>query len=138
MPYQASSSVGADAAAYILNLGKTAVFRANQAGFLANMSDELMTAALDLEISDRITVTESVTGISMDYFINSVNFDVSPGGLIRCTWALFPADIQKYWRLEVDGFTELGQTTVLSYGLFAPLWQLNVSTLGVDTVVNAA
>lgn len=143
MPYQSSPSIGLDAAYFILNQGKSALSRLRSATFLGNSNDTTATAALAREISDRVSVSENVTwgessgsDVIKDYFINGVALDISPGKLIRCTWQLAPADNQAYWILQLAGFTELGLTTRLSYGLFSPAWQLDVSQLGVDTIIN--
>lgn len=138
MPYQSSVLVGQDAAQFALGLNKDAAMRVQRATFLAQDSDANMLAAIQREISDRVTLDETVTGQHRDYFINAVEWDVSPNGFFRCSWTLTPADSQNYWILEQTGFTELDQTTILGYGLFAPLWQLDVSTLGSDTYVNAS
>ncbi len=136
MPYQSDPLIGIDVAYYILNQGSTAQQRLKGVTFLANYTDALMSAALEYEISSKVGVEETVTAISSDYFVNAISFDVSGSGLIRVSWALAPANTDAYWILQVDGFTELGDTTRLSYGLFSPLWQLNVAALGVGTYLN--
>jgi hypothetical protein len=137
MPYQSSVLIGQDAAAFALGLNKDAALRVSRATFLAHDSDANMLAAINREISDRVTINEELTAQNNDYFINAVEWEISSGGFVRCSWTLAPADSQTYWILESTGFTELDQTTILGYGLFAPLWQLDVSQLGVDTYVNA-
>lgn len=144
MPYQSSPSVGLDAAYFALNQGKAARQRLRGVVFLANHSDGEAIAALAREISDRVTVQDTTSGgyltpdaIDGDFFIQAVNLQITQGGLVRCVWTLAPADADAYWILQTSGFTELGDTTRLSYGLFSPQWQLDVSTVGVDTIVNA-
>lgn len=137
MPYQSSVLIGQDAAQFALGLNKDAAMRVERAQFLAQDSDANMTAAILREISDRITLDETVSGQNNDYFINAVEWEINGNGMIRCSWTLTPADATNYWILDQDGFTELDETTILGYGLFAPLWQLDVSTLGSDTYVNS-
>jgi len=62
--------------------------------FLANRSAPLMTAALQGEISSRITLKESATALNGDYFINAVHFEIAPGNLIWPTWTVVPAETQ--------------------------------------------
>ena len=135
MKYQTDPDVGADACAYIVNQCKDPRTKISSVTFIANRSTAMMQAALGLEISDRVTVTEEVTGISSDYFINAVGLDLNSSEILRCTWTLAPADSQKYWQLEVDGYTELDETTILGYGFMVPVWQLGVSQLGIDTIL---
>jgi len=137
MPYQGDSVLGEEVAYYVLSQNKTAAIRVLGATFVGNDTDANMLNAINREISDRIAIEEPVTAVDTEYFINAVEWDISPGGIVRCSWDLAPASLQEYWILETTGFTELDETTVLAYGLFAPAWQLDVSNLGVDTTVNA-
>jgi len=86
--------------------------------FTANHSDTLMTEMLEREISDRIGISETVTGVDDSYHINAVDIECRGGDLIRCAWTLFPASTGQYWLLGVAGRSELGVTTILGYGLF--------------------
>ncbi len=137
MPYQGDSIIGEEVAHYVLGQNKGAATRVLGATFVGNASDANMLDAIQREISDRIGITEPVTGVDTEYFINAIEWDISPGGIVRCSWTLAPASTQSYWILETTGATELDETTVLAYGLFSPQWQLDVSQLGVDTTVNA-
>jgi hypothetical protein len=49
---------------------------------------------------------------------------------------LAPVDRGQFWTLQVPGRTELDETTILGYGLFAPGWILQTSALTVDTFLN--
>lgn len=137
MPYQADVGVAADAAAFVAAQNKVIVTRVDALTVRANDDDALMRQALTLEISDKVTVTESVTGLSgVAYFVNGVSLEVSEKGTIHVSWILTPADMSAYWILDLDGFTELDLTTVLGYGIFTAGWVLDLSTLASDTVVN--
>lgn len=136
MPYQSSVLVGQDAAQLALALNKDALARVERATFVAQRNDGNMLAAIQREVSDRITISESVSNLGGEYFINGIEWEIAPSGLIRCSWKLTPADTVGYWVLESAGFSELGDTTVLGYGIFAPIWQLDVGSLGVDTYVS--
>jgi 3-oxoacyl-[acyl-carrier-protein] synthase III len=122
MPYQGNIAVGLEAAAYLLARGKDPLTQVDQMLFLANNSDALMTQALVREISDRIGLAETTTGIDNDdepkgFFINAVEFDIREQ-MIRCAWILIPTDRESYWILESAGFSELDATTRPAFGIF--------------------
>jgi len=93
---------------------------------VASVARRLLTAALAREISDRIGVEETVTGVTTTagggatrgWYINGVAFEVypaAPGPQIRCTWTLFPSDAAAYWVLDQTGASELNVSTRLAY-----------------------
>lgn len=118
MAYQNDPAVGAEAAAYLLNLGKSPITQLPAATVFAHQNNpSLMARCLRREISDRIAIQETVSGLTKTYFINSIQtiFD----GRLNLTWivSLVPVDLTQYWLVEVVGRSELDQTTVLGYGL---------------------
>ena len=126
MPYQADSAIGQGAADYLTNLYASPLNQVNSVTFEANDSSTLLTAALAREISDRIGVEETVTGVTTTagggatrgWYINGVAFEVYPanqGPQIRCTWTLFPSDAAAYWVLDQTGASELNVSTRLAY-----------------------
>ena len=84
-------------------------------GFNANFSQDLMTQALRREPGDLITITEVVSGLTMQStVIHGVNLRVSPGGLLHCEFGLAPASTPfDAWLLEVVGRGELEVNTKL-------------------------
>jgi hypothetical protein len=81
----------------------------------ANKSATLMTQALAREPGDKITITESMTGIDNAYFINGVQIRIRPGGLIETVWTLAPSDQQQAWILEDAVAGLLETSTVLGF-----------------------
>ena len=122
MPYQGNLEVGLEAASYLLARGKNPLTQVDQMQFLANDSNALMTQALTREISDRIGLAETTTGIDYDdsprgFFINGVSFVIHER-MIRCAWTLIPTDHEAYWILEDATFGVLNSTTRLAFGIF--------------------
>lgn len=110
MPYQGNSDVGQGAADYYLAKYDTAYAQARRVGVIGKTS-ALLTQLLARDISDRITISETVTGVANDYFINAIEIKVLKTGLVMGTYTLAPAQ---------DPFS----------GLY---WVPDISTLGTDT-----
>lgn len=115
MPFQTSPLVGADAANYLMQVWKSPQTMIDTVDFVGNVSDALMTAGLQREPGDRVTVTETATGIGRDFYIHGVDLVITPKNLVRFRWLVTPNDPFNYWILGVIGATELGQTTTLGY-----------------------
>jgi hypothetical protein len=67
------------------------------------------------QISDRITISDPVTGVARPFFINAID-ELVGDNRIETEWLLVAADITGYWLLEVPGYTELDLTTRLAFG----------------------
>jgi hypothetical protein len=119
MPYQADPIVANEAAQYVLNVWSNPLSYVTELSILGNWTDALMQATLLRDISDCVTVAESVTGVpaSIRYFINAVELRIAQGRVFRTKFTLAPADQNAYWLLEVVGAGELGLTTRLGYGV---------------------
>lgn len=117
LKYQPDFPTANEIALYILQIWKSPLTLVAQVTFHASASPQLLDQAIRREISDRITLRESVTAIDRDYFINAIRLNLSAGGRLDCTWTLEPADATRYWFLEVSGSTELDLTTRLGFGL---------------------
>jgi hypothetical protein len=126
MPYQDSHATAQGAADYLVNLYGSPVQQVNSVTFDANRSSTLMTAALAREVSDRVGLLETVTGVTTDaglgltrgWYINSVEMEIQPsrvGPRLAVTWGLAPADAQQYWILDQVGSSELDITTRPGY-----------------------
>ena len=115
MDYQDNVLIANDAANALLGNWKNPANVLESVEFLANKSDDLMKAALQREPGDKVTITESVTSIDADYFINGVELVIMPPTVIKCKWTLTPAGTTNYWILGIVGSSELGTTTTLGY-----------------------
>lgn len=117
LTYQSTLSFGQDVATYIATLYGTPAAHSRALRFLANQSNTLMLAALQGDISDKITVQETVSGLTTatPFYINAVKQELGPTGLLWCTWLLVPADRSSYWQLGSAGASELGVSTVLGF-----------------------
>ena len=116
LPYQDDPYIGQSAADYVVALYSNLTQQIESITFIANASNALMLQALGREPGDRITVTESVTGVtSVDAIIQSVELEVRQGLYLVCKWGLAPADTIRYWQLGVAGASELGETTVVGF-----------------------
>jgi hypothetical protein len=117
MLYQSNPLVASDAALYLKEVFKDPLANARAVRFLANQSEALLTAAITGEISSRVRVVESVSGLTAatEYFINGIEFDISEMETLETTWWLAPASTTVYWQLGIVGASELGVSTRLSY-----------------------
>ena len=70
------------------------------------------------EISDLIFVSDELTALGNNFFINHISETVTEATL-KTEWQLaFPLDTTKAWALEVVGRGELDSHTILGYGSF--------------------
>lgn len=106
MPYQASADIGQAAATWLKDAYKDPSSRCKAITIMGSTT-ALVTQGLSRDISDRIKISETVTGLSNDeFFIQSVRQDVLPSGHLRVSWGLSPAPAAAtYWIL---GTTTLG------------------------------
>lgn len=117
MPYQQNLPLAAEAAAYFVNLYKDPLNQVDQAELVSRNTDgEFADRILRREISDRVKITEQVTGIAASFFINSVGFTLDAKENLFVRWGLVPADATAYWLMEVVGRSELDQTIILGFG----------------------
>lgn len=117
MPYQNDPSTGSSVASYFVALyGATSRTYATSVSFAANRDNAHMLAALDCDISSRIALDETVTGLSSSgtqaFFINGVEGDLGARGVLSVKWTLAPADVERVWIL---GTSALGVDTRLGY-----------------------
>ncbi len=112
MTYQPNVNVGQAAANYYLSKYGMAVAQARTVTVFGK-TPTLLTQILQREISDRLMLSETVTGLSDLVFINGEELRGMPTGHVSVTYTLAPA---------ADPFA----------GLY---WVLGVNTLGVDTLL---
>jgi hypothetical protein len=75
--------------------------------FLANSNPTFMLAALQGEVSSRMTLRESMTAIDGDFHINGVSFEIESGKWIWVDWTLVPAYALPIW---IIGVSRIGVT----------------------------
>jgi hypothetical protein len=97
---------------YLVDLWANPVGRIQSITLPAYQSDATLTQCLTRTIGDRITIAETQTGASGDYFIIGESFQLV-GKNVVTTWNLEPADSQNYWLLNTTNFGELGQNTTI-------------------------
>ncbi len=110
MPYQENDDVTQGAADYILAKYKTAGAQV-QAVTVIGDTATLMGQIVARDISDRLTISETVTGLNDSFFINGMELQLAPTH-VQATYILAPAQ---------DPFS----------GLY---WILDTSVLGTDTL----
>lgn len=116
MPYQDDLAVAQDAADFLKGQYIDISSVPASVEFLANTSSALLVQALTREPGDRITLTESVTGLSsVEAMITKVSRTFSAGGILRCRWGLAPASTLALWQWGVTGASEWGETTVYGF-----------------------
>ena len=99
---------------YYVSLWKDPAGRVTSVTIPTYRDATLLTQALTRTIGDRITISESQTGLTtVDYFIIGERWDLQ-GGMVFLTWLLEPADANQYWLLDITGFTELETATILA------------------------
>ena len=81
--------------------------------FYANRDDEHMMAFVMLEIGDRIHPSESQSGFDRDCYINGISFEQHPNNIVKCTYRTRFVSSLTGWQLGIEGYSELGETTIL-------------------------
>ena len=114
MPYQDDGGLGQSIADHLRDLYGSAI-TVPGIEFVANRNADLMNAALTLDVGDRITISEEVTGVdaSTHYHIHSVDFELVNGEILFVRYGLAPAiglDVSDWWIL---GTSQLGIGTKL-------------------------
>lgn len=115
--YQTSPSLSATYANTILSQSKTAKKILRRVDFIANTSDDLMMAFLYHDIGSLIYIKHDKTGIDGFYYIDAVQFKFKQGGAIYFSWKVrYATTLEEiYWLVGVDGYSELGETTIIGY-----------------------
>ena len=89
----------------------------NSVEFLANTDPHLLHGFLNIEIGDLIYLTDTEMEIAGYYYINSIKYEISQGGIIMFEWGVKEAKEldDDYWFLGDVGYSELDSTTELGY-----------------------
>lgn len=111
MDYQANDIVGQGAADYTLAKYADPFAQAQTARIIARTPAQVA-QLLRRDVSDRVALSETVTGVANEFFINGITLSLRPDGYLEGTYTFAPA---------MDPFS----------GLY---WVLGTSVLGTDTV----
>ena len=84
--YQSDITTGVVASEAFLANNKDPQTVLDKIYLLANKSDDLMYAYLSLDVGSKVWITETQTEIDNHYYIQSVDFDISIGGIIQYSW----------------------------------------------------
>jgi hypothetical protein len=115
MPYQSSSAVGKAFADELVRRHKDPGAHIDSVSFIANRSTTLTGYALTFGIGTRITITETVTGINADFFINGYEYELLEGNILQVTWNLEKNyNTTVYWLLGDSTYGVLDSTTTLA------------------------
>ena len=144
MPYESDPELALEIAGWQNAATDSARYVVRSVEFLANSSATLMEQALSREPGDKIGIDETMTGlnndeawhlgtsgesefdqttyldydpISGDFFINGVSFSISSGNILRVKWNLVPSNQSLSWVLGVEGSSEMGETTTLTWDI---------------------
>jgi hypothetical protein len=83
MPYQIGTAIPASIAGTLLTQYQDPVTRTENIMFFANKDINMLSAYLVLDIGDRFTYQETVSGVNSDYFINGVTFEIYANNIIK-------------------------------------------------------
>ena len=109
--WQQRSSVAKDFADYLLSQLKAPLDLVEVMIF--PHTDALETQMFLREISDRVSVAETLSEMDDEFYIEGLNHFIKPGIIHETHWKLIPTDrTGDYWIL---GISELGTTTRLAY-----------------------
>lgn len=108
----------ADYASWLLGRYAEPRLRVDQLVLLAHANDDVLAQVMARTPGDRVTVMRRPPGggvpMQLDVFIESVSHRIFGAEWVT-TWSLSPAFLETVWRLGVEGFSELGETSRLSY-----------------------
>ena len=112
LPYQTNLNVAYDIARSLLSRYKDPHTFITGIEFLANKNDTLLGYALDLDVSSRVYVKETVSGVEGYFYVNSLDYQVDQGKFLRCKLGLVPANTSGVWVLGDPTLSVLGSTTI--------------------------
>lgn len=139
MPYQEDLAVGEAVADYIHGLfgalqrgvwslgvaGLSELDTTTQLAYYVNLftasvrynggNAAVLSSMLALDISDRIRIIEDASGVATSFYIQSVDYSFGADTLPTVTWGLTLADQITAWAVGLAGFSELDNTTRLSF-----------------------
>lgn len=114
-PYQNNFNVTQDIADYLKNKWANPKYKINRLRYIGNKNSTLMSAAINRDIGDMITVTETMTGINNEKIIIGRQVMIMPGGIWSIEYTTKDSDGGNFWLLGTTGSSELGETTTLGF-----------------------
>jgi hypothetical protein len=96
MPYQIGTAIPASIAGTLLTQYQDPITRTENVMFFANKDINKMYSFLLLDIGDRFTYEETVSGVSSDYFINGVTFEVHANNVIKFGYKTKAAELEVF------------------------------------------
>jgi hypothetical protein len=103
MPYQDDGNIAQGVADLLKSQWQSTTRKVESLQINPHKSNGLMLAALQREIGERITVSETVTGLSSVVCqIVGVEFEARAPNWLRCRWVLAPALTQNFFTLNTD------------------------------------
>lgn len=113
--YQDAPLSGKDAGDFLISILPQALPRIGRVTFDGSRNAYLQNMAAKVEPGDRITVTDAYSGFAEAYWVNGVEGKIGGPGHQTVTLHVIRAYDVPFWLLGTVGFSELGQTTFLSY-----------------------
>ncbi len=118
MPYQNDSGFGLEVAQYVVHINASPLTQISGfARFVSLQNAAELSRSISREISDRVKVTESVTGVNRSFFINAIT-ETEQEGMLRTEFLLAPVDPTAYWMLDIVGHSELDSTAIPAFSRF--------------------
>lgn len=114
-PYQNNFNVTQNIADYLKTKWSNPRYKIKSVTFLGNTSSTLMSAAVNRDLGDKVTITETATGINTTKIIIGRRVSVSGGGIWRVRYIFKDDDGGAFWLLGTSGASELGETTILGF-----------------------
>jgi hypothetical protein len=115
MTYQSNPLTGKDAGDFLISILPFPYPRVEKVTFDAERNAYLMTMGAAVEPGDRVKLTDTHSGIANDFWVNGVEEEVYGATSKRVSLYLTRVFDVPFWKLGVAGFSELGQTTYVSY-----------------------
>lgn len=117
VPYQNNFNAAKGIADYLSGKWDDPKYKINKVKFIGNTSSTLMSAAINRDIGDKITVTETQTGVNTGVCIIGRRVQINPGGIWDVEYTTREALTGDAWLLGTVGESELGTAgaTVLAF-----------------------
>ncbi len=120
MPYQSDANVAQDLADYLRSQFESLATQAFELTFIGNDSPTLMECAMNVAVGDRITITETQTGLNAaDVFVQSVRLlatHIKGGSIVTCTLGLTATSFfDQVWVMDDPALSLAGTSTYFGF-----------------------
>ena len=112
LPYQSNINVAYEFANTLLSRYKNPQTFITGVEFVANRDDTFAQYAMDLDVSSRVYVKETVTGVAGYFYVNNLEYTLERGKILRVRLGLVPANTTNIWLLGDATLSILGSTTI--------------------------